>query len=72
MKFSLEVVHDEIVASVQEDLVERSAKGQSEYGVTMDRDDLSELEWLQHLYEEQLDSCVYLKKLITIKSKDNG
>ena len=67
--FTLEIVHDEIVESVRNDLLERSNKGKKEYGTTMDRNDLSEIDWLKHLYEEQLDSCIYIKKLITIKSK---
>lgn len=33
----------------------------------MDRTDLSEVEWLQHAYEEALDLSIYLKKLIKIK-----
>jgi hypothetical protein len=45
------------------DIIEREKKGKETYGVTMDRQDLSQAEWLQHLYEELLDACLYIKKL---------
>lgn len=56
-----------IIALVQADLFEREQRGLNKYGTTVDRKDLSELEWLQHAYEEALDLAVYLKK--TIQSK---
>ena len=34
------------------------------YGTTMDREDLTREEWMNHLYEELLDASLYLKKLI--------
>lgn len=52
-----------IVAAVIEDLRRRELKGLETYGTTMDRTDLSQSEWLIHLYEELLDAAVYLKKL---------
>jgi hypothetical protein len=33
------------------------------YGTTLDRQDLTRSEWLQHAYEEALDLALYLKKL---------
>lgn len=39
----------------------RDAFGQKKYGQTMDRQDLSTAEWLQHAIEEQLDLLKYLK-----------
>lgn len=41
----------------------RAEKGEKKYGVTMERNDLSFLEWLQHLQEELLDAAVYVEKL---------
>jgi hypothetical protein len=35
----------------------------SKYGVNTMREDLSPLEWLQHLQEELMDACVYVEKL---------
>ena len=53
-----------ILAAVIADLRRRELKGLETYGTTMDRTDLSHEEWLNHLYEEVLDSAVYLKKII--------
>jgi len=33
----------------------------------MERDDLSEIDWLIHLQEEVLDAAVYLEKIIELK-----
>jgi hypothetical protein len=38
----------------------------------MDRTDLTEIDWLQHAYEEALDLSIYLKKLINIKKNENA
>jgi hypothetical protein len=57
----------EILDDVIHDLFGREAKGLKEYKTTMDRTDLSELEWLNHAYEEALDLSLYLKKLIKLK-----
>ena len=53
-----------ILASVIEDLRRRELKGLETYGTTMDRKDLTNEEWMTHLYEELLDASLYLKKLI--------
>jgi hypothetical protein len=50
-------------------ILKRSEVGKKKYGVTMQRDDLSELEWLNHAQEEAMDLAVYLEKLIKIKSE---
>lgn len=59
-------MEDKIVKSVRDDLKHRSKLGIKKYGVTLDRDDLSLREWLQHAYEETLDKALYLKKAIKI------
>jgi len=41
----------------------RAETGKRKYGVTMERDDLNFLQWLQHLQEELLDATVYVEKL---------
>ena len=41
----------------------RSEEGIKKYGTTLDRDDLSESEWIQHLQEELMDAILYLTKL---------
>jgi hypothetical protein len=40
---------------------ERAETGLNKYGTTMERDDLSEIDWLIHLQEEVLDAAVYLE-----------
>lgn len=52
-----------ILAAVIADLRQRELKGLETYGTTVDRTDLSQAEWLKHLYEELLDAAVYLKKI---------
>ena len=42
---------------------ERSEVGIKKYGTTLDRDDLSHLDWLNHLQEELMDSILYIQKL---------
>ena len=61
-----------ILYNIINDLIEREEKGLKEYLTTMDRTDLTELEWLQHAYEEALDLSIYLKKLIKIKTDENA
>lgn len=53
-----------ILSAVIDDLKRREAKGLETYGTTIDRTDLSQLEWMTHLYEELLDASLYIKKLI--------
>lgn len=69
--FTLDIVHSEIIESVKKDIEAQNIKGQNEYGTTMDRNDLSLLEWLKHAYFEGIDKCIYLKKAITILEQEN-
>ena len=46
--------------------------GLKKYGVTMERTDLSELDWLRHARDEAMDLCVYLTRLIVDKEKALG
>ena len=70
--FTLNVIHSEIIESVKKDIEHQNIKGQNEYGTTMDRNDLSLLEWLKHAYFEGIDKCIYLKKAITILENENN
>lgn len=58
----------QVTEQVINDIQQRELKGIETYGTTMDRDDLTQDEWLQHAYEESLDFCIYLKKLIIIRN----
>jgi len=55
---------DTIVESVIEQFKQRSNTGINKYGVTLDREDLNALEWLQHLQEELMDGLLYLERVI--------
>lgn len=46
------------------DMIMREKKGFSQYNHTMDREDLTKDEWIQHAYEEALDLALYLKKIM--------
>lgn len=43
----------------------RAEMGKGKYGVTMERTDLSYLDWIKHLQEELMDAAVYLEKIRT-------
>lgn len=60
---------DSVNQEVIKKLRERANRGAKKYGVTMDRTDLTELQWLQHAQDELLDGAIYLEKLIQLKSK---
>jgi hypothetical protein len=61
---------DSIVKSVINKYSERSQAGINKYGTTMDREDLSVLDWLRHAQEEAMDLSLYLEKLI-VKESDH-
>jgi hypothetical protein len=58
----------QVTEQVINDIKAREVKGLETYGVTMDRTDLTQDQWLQHAYEESLDFCIYLKKLLIIRN----
>ena len=56
-------MEDKIVQTVIEVYKERSKEGIEKYGKTMEREDLSALDWLQHLQEELMDATLYVESL---------
>jgi hypothetical protein len=54
---------DSVVDAIVAKFLQRSAIGQKKYGVTLDRTDLSPLDWIQHAQEEHMDAILYLEKL---------
>ena len=58
-----EQMKDTIVESVVEQFKQRSEVGIKKYNTTLDRTDLTHLEWLQHAQEEAMDLILYLEKL---------
>jgi len=55
-------IEDKVIEQIRQ----RAKEGKNKYGVTMERDDLTLKEWVQHAQEEAMDLAVYLEK---IKSK---
>lgn len=51
---------DSVVEENVKFLRDRSNVGQKKYGVTLDRDDLNPVEWVQHLREELADALNYV------------
>jgi len=55
---------DPIVERVRQKLLERSQVGIAKYGCTMERDDLTVLDFLKHHQEELMDAAIYVERLI--------
>ena len=52
-------IEDRVIKQIKD----RAKVGKGKYGVTMERNDLSLLQWIQHLQEELLDAAVYVERL---------
>lgn len=61
-------------AAICADIARRQALGINKYGTTVAANPLDLRQWLQHLYEEQLDACVYTKRAIEEidRNRDDG
>lgn len=58
---------DEVISEFKQ----REQRGFSKYGTTMDREDLSLPEWINHLREELMDAILYLSKVEQLINKHN-
>jgi hypothetical protein len=66
-----QLIEDQIVLRVLSRFNERSQVGINKYNTTLERTDLSTLEWLTHAQEEAMDFVLYLERLKDeYKSKD--
>mgnify|MGYP005987017839 CR=1 FL=1 len=54
---------DSVVRRVNEKFVSRAEVGYNKYNATMDRDDLTTEEWIDHAMEEMMDMLLYMEKL---------
>ncbi len=59
-------IKDKIVQSVIDKFQERSETGINKYGTTLERNDLTVSEWIEHAQEEAMDFCLYLERLKAI------
>ncbi len=55
--------YDSVVTEVINRYKDRAKLGLNKYGTTLDRDDLTTEQWLEHAIEEALDLSLYLTKL---------
>jgi len=63
---------DSIVKSLVQKFWTRSSKGVEEYGMTLDDNRLSVMEWSNHLQEELMDASLYLEKIRSIAEKSDS
>jgi hypothetical protein len=56
-------IRDSVVQSVINKFKQRSEVGIQKYNTTLDREDLTDKEWINHAQEEAMDLILYLEKL---------
>jgi hypothetical protein len=56
-------IEDKIVLRVLSRFAERSNVGIRKYNTTLERSDLTTLEWLTHAQDEAMDFVLYLERL---------
>jgi succinate dehydrogenase flavin-adding protein (antitoxin of CptAB toxin-antitoxin module) len=56
-------VTDKYVQSVKDKFEKRSQIGIQKYNTTLERDDLSLLDWINHAQEEAMDLTLYLERI---------
>lgn len=56
-------ITDQIVLSVLAKYAERSRVGIEKYKTTLDRNDLTLDDWINHLQEELMDATLYLSRI---------
>ena len=54
---------DSIIQQVCEEYSQRGKVGLEKYGLTLDREDLTKEQWIQHAKEEAMDLTLYLTKI---------
>lgn len=62
-KDSILLKEDSIVNEVISKFKSRSEIGIKKYGVTLDREDLTTVQWIEHAIEEQMDNILYLTRI---------
>jgi hypothetical protein len=56
--------NDSIVKQTITELLDRAEKGKIKYGTDLDRTDLIDMDYLQHMKEELMDAILYLNKYL--------
>jgi hypothetical protein len=70
-EFNERATKDKHVNSVINKFKNRSEIGLLKYGTTLERKDLSLLDWINHLQEELMDATLYCEKLKQITNEPN-
>jgi len=64
---------DSIVQTIVDKFITRAEFGEKKYGVTLDRDDLSIEDFINHALEEHMDAILYLQKVKSmLEQQRNG
>ena len=61
-------IEDKIVENVVNTILKRSEVGLKKYGTNLNRNDLTQLEWINHAQEEAMDLILYLEKIKQINN----
>ena len=61
---------DSVVTAIIEQFTSRAKMGKAKYGVDLDRNDLTLLEWIEHAKQEHMDAILYLEKIKQIASDE--
>ena len=59
--------NDSIVKQTITELWDRAEKGKIKYGIDLDRNDLIDMDYLQHLKEELCNGILYLNKFLSLQ-----
>ena len=70
-EFNERATKDRHVQSVINKFSKRSEIGLIKYGTTLERNDLTLVDWLNHLQEELMDATLYCEKLKQIANENN-
>ncbi len=60
---TMEKIEDSVVDSIISKFKQRSETGIKKYGTTLDRNDLTPEQWLNHLEEELMDAILYCHRI---------
>jgi len=71
-KETIELPECPIASDIIKQIKSRADIGLNKYGVTLDRKDLTQEEWIQHAIEEALDFAGYLTKFKQIMQEKNS
>lgn len=66
-----EMGYEVAIPWVADDIAKRQHMGIAKYGVTVEQNQLTVRQWLQHAYEEQLDAAIYHRRAVEQIDIDN-